>query len=1095
MRVFPPLLTLLTVSWQVTAGTSLLAATDVESRFISEVRPFLDANCASCHGDKEELKGDFDLRPYTSAADVVAQFPVWETILEMVETEEMPPSQAKKQPSEEQRDDFVAWVKELRAHEGAKNAGDPGPVLARRLSHAEYNYTIHDLTKVDIQPTKEFPVDPANQAGFDNTGESLAMSPALLQKYFDAARHVSEHLVLKPEGIGFAPHPVVVDTDRDKYSVARIISFYDRQPTDYAKYFAAAWRFQHRAVLGFPASTLNDLAAAEGLSPKYLSTVWSALQARDETIGPLAELQERWMSLPAPEGKSDAVNAVVEQRCVEMRNFVVSLRRKIVPQVKNLETPRMIQRGSQTVAMWKNRQMAANRRRFDPTILRTREEAAAEVVRVAQEKVDRQVRRSGGGFRPEPSAKAAPDPKAPPLVKLASDDVINRGGKFLTAAIMTKGPSTALGAVSAAVPPDDPDLIIPDDAALKASYTAAFTRFAEIFPDAFYISERARVYLDAKEEQDNGGRLLSAGFHSMTGYFRDDTPLSDLVLDEAGKRELDALWDEFNFYAGIPGRMHTSFVWFERTDSSYMRDPEFDPYRPEDKSVTTQEKIKKLGDLYLAKAQKIGADQNAQQAIQEHFASVAKENAWWEQTYQAAIPTHLKDLEKFAERAYRRPLSVKERQDITGFYQSSRSENGLDHEDAMRDSIVRVLMSPHFCYRMDASEDALAANHGLRDGAKVAFANLTDSQSPNSPPALVAPGRELLSNYALASRLSYFLWSSMPDEELLAVAARGELQRPEVLIAQARRMIMDPRIERFATEFVGHWLEFRRFGEHNAVDRERYPTFDDALRDAMFQEPLRFFVNVLQTGQPVQDFLFGDYTVVNAPLAKHYGIKGEFAADRWAKVNDVNRLGRGGFMPMAVFLTANSPGLRTSPVKRGYWVVSRLLGEHIPPPPADVPVLPADEKEMGELTLRETLEKHRADRSCAACHARFDSFGLAFEGYGATGERRTLDFGNRPVDATAEFPGGIKGEGLEGLRDYVRSERTDDFIDHLSRKLLAYSLSRTLLPSDDSLLNEMKAKLSTDGHRFRALIEAVVTSPQFRTKRVPKPPLNTASSR
>lgn len=1095
MRAVPPLLTLLTLSWPLIVGTSLRGA-DLDSRFLSEVRPFLDTHCASCHGDKE-LKGDVDLRPYVSTSDVVANFQAWDLILEMVETEEMPPSEAKKQPSDNQRADFVAWIKALRAQESAKNAGDPGPVLARRLSNAEYNYTIQDLTKVDLRPTKEFPVDPANQAGFDNTGESLAMSPALLKKYYDAATQVAEHLVLKPKGLAFAPHPVVMDTDRDKFSVARIIDFYQRQPTDYAHYFAAAWRYRYRAALGQPNATLREVATTDGISAKYLSTIWSALQEGEETVGPLAHLRSLWRDLPAPQGKSAGVDAVVAQRCAEMRDFVVTLRRKIVPEVKNLEAPRMIQRGSQVLAMWKNRQMAANRRRFDQTVLRTRAEAEAEIARrPVLEKAEREARRQNA-FRPPPrSAEAAPDPNAPPLAKPAAEAVINRGGKFLTAATTAIARSTALSAVAAPASPDDPDLIIPDDPTLKARYTAAFAHFADVFPDAFYISERARVYLDPKEEKDNGGRLLSAGFHSMTGYFRDDSPLYDLVLDEAGQRELDALWDEFKFTARIPARMHTSFVWFERTDSSYMRDPEFDPYRPEDKSVTTQEKIKKLAEVYLAKAQSIEASPAVQQAIQDHFATVADENAWWEKTYEAAIPNHLRDLETFAERAYRRPLSPKERQDIAAFYQVSRTENGLDHEEAMRDSIIRVLMSPHFCYRMDASDAAVTnASSAPRGEGKVAFATLTENPSPNSMPALIAPGRELLSNYALASRLSYFLWSSMPDEELLAAAARGELQRPEVLIAQARRMIKDPRIERFATEFVGHWLDFRRFEEHNAVDRDRYPAFNDALREAMYQEPLRFFVHVLQTGRPVQDFLFGDYTFVNAPLAQHYGIKGEFSADRWVQVSEVNRIGRGGFMPMAVFLTANSPGLRTSPVKRGYWVVSRLLGEHIPPPPADVPALPADEKQMGELTLRQTLEKHRADRSCAACHARFDSFGLAFEGYGATGERRTLDFGDRPVDATAEFPGGTKGEGLEGLRDYVRSRRTDDFIDNLSRKLLAYSLSRTLLPSDDLLLNEMKVKLAADDFRLRAMIETVITSPQFRTKRVSPSTLAAAGPR
>jgi hypothetical protein len=186
---------------------------------------------------------------------------------------------------------------------------------------------------------------------------------------------------------------------------------------------------------------------------------------------------------------------------------------------------------------------------------------------------------------------------------------------------------------------------------------------------------------------------------------------------------------------------------------------------------------------------------------------------------------------------------------------------------------------------------------------------------------------------------------------------------------------------------------------------------------------------------------------------------------------------------MAVFLTANSPGLRTSPVKRGYWVVRRVLGERIPPPPAVVPVLPNDEKNLGDLTLREVLARHREDKSCASCHARFDSFGLVFEGYGPVGERRIKDFGGRAIDTRAEFPGGSEGAGLDGLRRYLRKHRQDDFIDNLCRKLLAYALGRTLIPSDDSTVQDMRAKLAGNGYRFGNLVESIVTSPQFLNKR------------
>ena len=190
---------------------------------------------------------------------------------------------------------------------------------------------------------------------------------------------------------------------------------------------------------------------------------------------------------------------------------------------------------------------------------------------------------------------------------------------------------------------------------------------------------------------------------------------------------------------------------------------------------------------------------------------------------------------------------------------------------------------------------------------------------------------------------------------------------------------------------------------------------------------------------------------------------------------------------MSVFLTNTSPGLRTSPVKRGYWVVHRLLGETIPPPPAVVPELPQDESKS-DMPLRDVLAQHRSNAACAGCHARFDVFGLAFEGYGPVGETRTKDLAGRPVDTSATFPGGVDGSGFAGVQAFIRDHRQKDFVDGLSRKLLVYGLNRSLQLSDDPLIERMASSLAAKQDRFDTLIEAIVTSPQFLNKRFPAAP-------
>lgn len=953
------------------------SATTLERGFAEKVQPFIASYCMACHGSQKQ-EGKLDLRGYSSLETVVKQHGVWELVLERLEAGEMPPDSARRQPKPEERQAVIEWIQGMRNAEARRNAGDPGPVLARRLSNSEFDYTIRDLTGIDIRPTKEFPIDPANEAGFDNSGESLAMSPALVKKYLAAARLVADHLVLKPKGFVFAPHPAVTETDRDKFCVQRIVDFYLRHQVDYADYFHAAWQFQHRDILGKSNHTLRTVADQAGVSPKYLASIWTALTEAAEA-GPLAELQSEWKRLPSPvlQESKPTNGEAVRRGCEQIRDLVLKLRKDLDSKVEKIHVKGSSD-GSQPLVLWWNRQIAAQRMAY-----------------------------AGG----------------------------------------------------------DKD----------STQYAARQQFCRVFPNTFAVTSRGH-YADP----DLGAqvRLLTAGFHLMQGYFRDDTPLCELVLDETEKQELDELWRELNFVTLVPIRQYKDFLFFERAEPPrFAGGPEFDFARPEDKDVTSEAKLKRMSEAYLAKARKHDASPQAVDAIETYFANMSTDFRWIERAHRDAEPSHLESLITFAEKAYRRPLLAAEREELRGFYHhlragqafqsdsvgngnaGRRSEGpnlqiaeGLSHEDAVRDCVASVLLSPHFCYRFDLAPEG--------------------------------PDVQPLSDYALANRLSYFLWSSMPDEELLAKAASGALHQPDVLVAQTRRMLSDSRTRALAVEFSGNWLDFRRFEEHNSVDRERFATFANELREAMYEEPLRFFVDVVSENRSVLDFLYADRTFVNPVLAKHYGITmPDVGSDEWVRIDDASRYGRGGLLPMSVFLTKNSPGLRTSPVKRGYWVVRRLLGEHIPAPPPEVPELPKDEAKLGDLTLPQLLAKHREHKSCAACHVRFDSIGLIFEGYGPIGERRGNDLGGHPVQTKAIFPDGSEGDGLPGLKRYLHEQREQEFVNNLCRKMLSYALGRGVMLSDQQTLDAMRTRLAGDGYRFRNVIEVIVTSPQFLNKR------------
>ena len=983
-------------------------SSNLQAQFDNTVKPFVGKYCVACHSGAQPT-AQFDLKSYTSMDQVKEDFPRWSLLADRLTAHEMPPKQMK-QPSDAERQAIIDFVHGVRSEEIKRLGGDPGTVLARRLSNAEYDNTIRDLTGQDMQVARQFPVDPANTAGFDNSGESLTMSPALLNKYLQAARQVADHMVLKPDTIDFAPHLMQVESDHDKYAIQRIIAFYQAQPTSYSDYFQAAWRYRYRAQLNKANASLASIAAEMKLSAKYLPMVWAILHDRN-AVGPVAKLQAMFNALPAP---ADASSLTVKTQAME--NFVTRIRAHTAMQFFSPKVTGLPGQ-SEPLHNWRLEEYAQNHRKSDPNALRAAN---------------------------EPEAALPEIPKYPPLHEDAS-------------------PRWAVMMAHARY--GDADLVYP--VGQKAKYQAAFERFASVFPDTFVVSERGRYWPD--QSTDNG-RLLSAGYHNTGGYYRDDTALMQLILDKKGQDQLNRLWNEFDFVAHQTERTWVQYYFNQSGEvDGNINGPlstESGSKRPVGHEVTDQFVINQMRDKYLARwaMDKEHNDPVAPKAFKWHFGLINATLRNLEKEHIAAEPKHLAALVRFAERAYRRPLTANERADILAYYKKLRTENRVSHEDAVRDSIVSILMAPDFLYRFDLSGQG-----------KPLVASAKGGKAYDARP---------LSDYSLASRLSYFLWASQPDAELLKHAAAGDLHKTAVLIAETRRMLKDPKIKGLATEFTGNWLVFRQFETNNSVDRQRFPAFDDNLREAMFQEPIHFMQDTIQHDGSMLDLLYGKYTFVNPQLAKFYGMPGvDGDPDSWVKVDDADKYGRGGILPMAVFMTEYSPGLRTSPVKRGNWVVQKVLGIRVPPPPPVVPELPSDESKT-DKPIREMLAEHHKNPFCAGCHLRFDSFGLAFEGYGPVGDARSKDLAGRPVDASTTYPGGFQGDGLNGLKAFIQGHRQDNYIGNLSRKLLAYALNRSPQLSDESLVDKMNANLAADGYKFRALVETIVQSPQFLDRRI-----------
>jgi hypothetical protein len=397
----------------------------------------------------------------------------------------------------------------------------------------------------------------------------------------------------------------------------------------------------------------------------------------------------------------------------------------------------------------------------------------------------------------------------------------------------------------------------------------------------------------------------------------------------------------------------------------------------------------------------------------------------------------------WAERAFRRPFEPGEAEDLRRLYGDLRGQ-GLAHEESLRLTLARVLVAPAFLYRVE------------------------------KPPA--GKAQQPVAGFELASRLSYFLWSSLPDEELLKAAASGGLRDEEVLLAQTRRMLANAKTRRLATEFAAQWLQIYQFDQHDEKSERHFPEFA-GMRSAMYEESVRFFADLFQEGGSLLDVLDANHTFLNDDLARHYAIPG-VEGSQWRRVDGVRAYGRGGILTLAATLAKQSGASRTSPILRGNWLCEVVLGEKLPRPPKNVPVL-AETPPEG-LTERQLIEKHRSDPACAKCHVRIDPLGFALENFDAIGRRREKDAGGLVIDAGATLADGTTLAGVDGLRNYLLHSRRADFVRQFNRKLLGYALGREVQLSDEPLLAEMEQALHNNDYRVTAAVETIVRSRPFR---------------
>ncbi len=972
-----------------------------------EAEGVLKAKCYECHNEKK-TKGDVDLQQFAADPQIVKHFEVWLKVKDTIENGDMPPPKAH-QMSDLEHAALLGWVNGELDHLAEAQSGDPGPVTMRRLTNAEYDYTIRDLTGHDYGLAKEFQTDGGGGEGFSNTGDVLFMSPAAIDKYFNAARKVADNATIMPgTGIVFSAQRIGLRGPEQVKAQAQqgLYVWYQQKAAPYlpkddedmreADYMLACWKHKHQNM------PLDQLAKDMKLSIHFLSNWWNLVNSVEPKSRFLDLTRVAWRELPADEKAaqerikaieadrlawnnpkrpgegpqrwqqdSDGIRPYPMQTSVNGKTHVHLCFGDIGDGNKGdiaLVTYIEVSVGKQKLNYFnwlnktldeKKKQTAANPPPPNLDALKARI-AELEKMRAAYGKHPQ----PGRKIEPHVLAFAAPTVFTMPLPEgahwLKVDTRLDMENPEVDAATIQWTLSTDK--------PRDVTKIIPGVVTIWKRGTKAagetmndFNKMKTAFPDMF-----------ERRLEEVASNLYRGGKPNITVYYFSDDQLGQ-ILGQKDKDHLVAM----------------------KKDWGYNAVPNLNPQRQKE--------------------------------------------------YDGALLWH---LHYFAQRAWRRPISEEETKKLDALYFDGRAKE-LDRESAAREVIVRVLVSPYFLFK---AETLLLASNGTGDVKLNAF--------------------------ELASRLSYFLWASMPDWELRKAADDGSILKPEVLAAQTQRMLRDPKARALAKEFAGQWLKFNGFDEKSTVDEKKYPEFTADIRNDMQRETIEFFTHLVRDDRNVGDIIGGDYSFLNERLAKFYNVPGVTGGDfREVKLAQQHR---GGLLGMGAILTKTSRPNRTSPVVRGDYLYQVVLGFSSPPPPPNVPKLP--DSAVKPASLREALMIHRTDQACAVCHERIDPLGFALESFDPIGRFRIADEVGGKIDDTGELKDGTKFQGLDGLRQYLKKNEAN-FNTQFCRKLLGYSLGRQTLPSDKALIAQMQDSLKKNTGKFSAAILTIVNSRQFLNRR------------
>lgn len=1009
--------------------------------YTRQIRPIMNAHCLRCHATDTQ-DGGLNIERFSDVDDVRADIEPWQGILHMLESSQMPPED-ESELSHSERELLVDWIRQLLDGEAKRRANDPGPALVRRLNNAEYDYTIGALTGVDLRPSEHFPAGGAAGEGFLNATDALGISPDLMSKYLDAANTIAAHVVLLPDDFRFSKSKFREDWVNELLD--EMLALYGKYSTKLGeiplnRYLAATT--EHRQELRDGKTSIIEVAESQGLSPKYQQLIWDTLLSNEPSLllDPVREGWNNGADIARLLNHISMWQNVVWQR--QLPKGAQALDDRFLPAPVSLTD-----RHTYQLEMLDREPSEPAGEEEPPAVFYLAAQAFSGVadqnhVILQRPRFEiREPKDGAGNDRPltlreavEMNATASDDESAAP--EDARRIELDRFGSH--------GQDETVG---------DTDLVLHGSEVLEVrlprSVVAGRIFVVHAVADS-NNSPEALLRFEVRRDPD------PVQIHRGTEWQHRAAPANlPLLMVNPGQSSHDAIQksiaefrDVFPIRLCYPGIIvvdtTVTLERFHRGDRllcdlmlSQKETARLDIFW-EELHYISQDALQVRNSLATLVQGEIAAYEHVHQEVHRRADEI-------ERILLESESRHIAQLLKLATRAYRRPLVEQEKQSLQDHYQALR-QHELPHDEAFRSVLARILVSLNFLYRIEQP----------------------------SPTKKTSP----VNDWELASRLSYFLWSCMPDDHLRQLAANGRLSDPDILEQQTLRMLQDSRSRALAIEFGAQWLEVRKFDEFQGKSPEIFPTFDGQLRKAIYEETILLFTDMLKNGRPLTQLIDVDYTFLNDTLAAHYVIP-DIEGPEFRRVNDVRQHGRGGMLGLASVLSKHSGASRTSPVLRGNFIAETLLGERLPRPPAEVPELP-DGETGGDLTIRQLVEKHAQVKQCAVCHQRIDPLGFALEQFDTIGRSRDTDLAGRQIDTSAKLSSGEQFEGLEGLKHYLLTQRKDNFIRQFCRKLLGFALGRRILISDWQLLQNMSENLSKNNGSAADAVLAVVSSKQFR---------------